>query len=117
MLIPESASSWQVPPLEKLVNTVHQIMQLLLGNGLGTSMRLVPSAAGAHSKKLDGICLNSADVRTLLSNLLEVGFVAEWTCCTAIEPANDQELAWTHQLIESCQGRLGTMKPQTLKAL
>ena len=56
-------------------------MQLLLGNGLGTSTQLVPSAAMAHSKKIDGICLNSADVRTLLSNLLEVGFVAEWTRC------------------------------------
>ena len=62
---------------DKLVNTVHQIMVLLRENGLVTSMRLLPSAVGVHPKNRDGTGLNSADVHTLLSNLLEVGFVAE----------------------------------------
>ena len=64
---------------DKLVNTVHQIMVLLRENGLVTSMRLLPSAVGVHPKNRDGAGLNSADVHTLLSNLLEVGFVAERT--------------------------------------
>lgn len=102
---------------DKLVNTVHQIMVLLRENGLVTSMRLLPSAVGVHPKNRDGTGLNSADVHTLLSNLLEVGFVAERTHCVAIEPANEQELDWNHQLVGSCQGLLGFMKPQTLKAL
>ena len=102
---------------DKLVNTVHQIMVLLRENGLVTSMRLLPSAVGVHPKNRDGTGLNSADVHTLLSNLLEVGVVAERTHCVAIEPANEQELDWNHQLVGSCQGLLGFMKPQTLKAL
>ena len=103
---------------EKLVNTVHQIMQVLRDNGLVSSMRLLPSAVGVHPKNRDGMGLNSSDVHTLLSNLLEVGFVSERTHCVAIEPANDEELKWNQQLIDSCQGLLGTMKPlQTLKAL
>ena len=103
---------------EKLVNTVHQVMQVLRDNGLVTSMRLVPSAVGVHPKNRDGMGLNSSDVHTLLSNLLEVGFVSERTHCVAIEPASDEELKWNQQLIDSCQGLLGTMKPlQTLKAL
>ena len=102
---------------DKLVNTVHQIMVLLREHGLVTSMRLLPSAVGVHPKNRDGTGLNSADVHTLLSNLLEVGFVAERTHCVAIEPANEQELDWNHQLVGSCQGLLGFMKPQTLKAL
>ncbi|CAE7196949.1 unnamed protein product [Symbiodinium sp. CCMP2456] len=102
---------------DKLVNTVHQIMVLFREHGLVTSMRLVPAAVGVHPKNRDGTGLNSADVHTLLSNLLEVGFVAERTHCVAIEPANEQELDWNNQLVGSCQGLLGTMKPQTLKAL
>ena len=102
---------------DKLVNTVHQIMVLFREHGLVTSMRLLPSAVGVHPKNRDGTGLNSADVHSLLSNLLEVGFVAERTHCVAIEPANEEELAWNHQLVGSCQGLLGTMKPQTLKAL
>ena len=77
---------------DKLVNTVRQIMVLLRANGLVTSMRLLPSAVGVHPKNRDGTGRNSADVHTLLSNLLEVGFVAERTHCVAIEPANEQEL-------------------------
>ena len=56
---------------DKLVNTVHQIMVLLREHGLVTSMRLLPSAVGVHPKNRDGTGLNSADVHTLLSNLLE----------------------------------------------
>ena len=102
---------------DKLVKTVQEVMHILRESNLVTTMRLEPGSVGVHPKNRDGLGLNSTDVHTLLANLLEVGFVGERVHAVAIEPASRDELLWNQQLVDGCNGKLGYMRSESLKAL
>ena len=65
----------QVEQGKGLVKSGKQIVELLRAEGLVQKLTLPPKCVGVHPDNRDGLGLSSVEVHSLLSDVLEFGFV------------------------------------------
>ncbi|CAJ1382303.1 unnamed protein product [Effrenium voratum] len=101
---------------DRLVKAVDDIMSMLRTEGHVCTQRLPPQQVGVHPCNRDGLGLSSADVHSLLDEIIDVGFVASRVHAVAVEIADDSVRMWNEELVHA-SAKLGTLQGDKLKAV
>ncbi|CAJ1395624.1 unnamed protein product [Effrenium voratum] len=101
---------------DRLVKAVDDIMSMLRTEGHVCTQRLPPQQVGVHPCNRDGLGLSSADVHSLLDEIIDVGFVASRVHAVAVEIADDSVRKWNEELVHA-SAKLGALQGDKLKAV
>ena len=102
---------------DRLVKTVHEVLNILERHGHVYSLQLKPSMVGISPLNRDGSGVNPIDVHELLSDIATAGWLDSRVTAIAVEPCSEHDLTWNAEYFKRTGGLLGTVDVSQLKAL
>lgn len=101
----------------RLVSSMQGILQMLKSHNLAWDQVIVPAQVGVHSSNRDGLGLSSSEVRSLIDDVLAVGFSKSEVKGIALElvPGDQTCKMFNKALAESSAGSLAMLDPSAIR--